>query len=198
MIHFITPLYRYNNLKTIYSTIKHQVEDFNWHLIEGGSTIGEDDFSFLKDDDRVKFYKIDTLYIWGHEQRNYFITNITVDDNDWCYFLDDDNVVTYDLISECENESNSDIDLILFSQKKGLTEQIRLYGLPENLKLGKCDIGSFVLRYRILKQTYNLQNPNRNSDGHFCESLNNFNSGSNFKFIRDKFVRYNALRMEIT
>jgi hypothetical protein len=35
MIHFITPLYRYNNIKIIYSTIKNQVDDFNWHLIEG-------------------------------------------------------------------------------------------------------------------------------------------------------------------
>ena len=66
MIHFVTPLYRYNNLKVIYSTIKHQVDDFNWHLIEGSNAIGEGDFSFLKEDDRVKFYKIDTSHIWGH------------------------------------------------------------------------------------------------------------------------------------
>ena len=99
MIHFITPLYRYNNIEIIYSTIKHQVDDFNWHLIEGKNTIGENNFDFLKDDERVKFYKIDTLHPWGHEQRNYFITDIKCNDTDWCYFLDDDNIITWDLIS---------------------------------------------------------------------------------------------------
>jgi hypothetical protein len=85
-----------------------------------------------KEDNRVKFYKIDTSHIWGHEQRNYFITNIPVDDNDWCYFLDDDNVVTWDLISTYNEEKNSDVDLVLFSQKAGLTEKIRLYGDGEH------------------------------------------------------------------
>ena len=198
MIHFITPVFRLNNLKIVYSTIFNQTNNFNWHLIIGSNTVGCDDFSLLKSDNRVKFYNIHTNHVWGHEQRNYFINNIVVNDDDWCYFLDDDNVVTYDLISECEHESNSDIDLILFSQKKGLTEQIRLYGLPDNLKFGACDIGSFVVRYRILKQTHNLPVQNRNSDGNYCDHLNVFKTDSNFKFLHEKFVRYNALSMEIT
>lgn len=198
MIHFITPLYRYNNLKIIYSTIIHQTSNFNWHLIEGSSSIGCDDLDIIKTDKRVKFYSIQSNFNWGHEQRNFFIKNIVVDDNDWCYFLDDDNVVTFDLINECEKSYNSDIDLILFSQKKGLTEQIRLHGLPNNLRLGSCDIGSFVLRYKILKNTYPLQEPHRNSDGHFCEYLNTFNKENNFKFCNNKFVRYNALSIEIS
>lgn len=198
MIHFITPLYRLNNLKIIYSTIIHQTAKFNWHLIQGTNLVGCDDIQILKNDDRVKFYTLETNFKWGHEQRNFFIKNIEVNDEDWCYFLDDDNVVTSDLINECESIPNSEIDLILFSQKKGLTDQIRLYGLPGNLKLGTCDIGSFVIKYKILKQTYTLQEPYRNSDGHYCEYLNKFNSGNNFKFISDKFVRYNALSLEIT
>ena len=42
MIHFITPLYRYNNIKIVYSTIKNQLDDFNWYLIEGSEKIGEE------------------------------------------------------------------------------------------------------------------------------------------------------------
>jgi hypothetical protein len=154
MIHFITPLYRYNNLKIIYSTIKYQVDDFNWHLIEGDNTIGEDDISFLNEDNRVKFYKIKTSYTWGHEQRNYFITDIQCDNNDWCYFLDDDNVITWDLISTYNDEKNSNVDLVLFSQKAGLTEKIRLFGDgKDRLNLGLCDIASFMIRYRMIKKT---------------------------------------------
>ena len=197
MIHFITPLYRNSTIKILYYNIIHQVHNFRWHLIEGSEMVGCEPLDFLDEDSRVIRYKIETNHEWGHEQRNYFIQNIKVDDEDWCYFLDDDNIITYDLISECENPENSNIDMILFSQKKGLTEQIRLYGLPDRLRLGLCDIGSFVLRYKILKNTHPMQVPYRNSDGHYCESLNQFNTGNNTKFILDKYVRYNALSWKL-
>ena len=198
MIHFVTPLYRYNNLKVIYSTIKHQVDDFNWHLIEGSNTIGEDDFNFLKEDDRVKFYKIDTSHIWGHEQRNYFISDIPVDDNDWCYFLDDDNVVTWDLISTYNEEINSDVDLVLFSQKAGLTEKIRLYGDGEHrLDLGLFDIASCMMRYCLMKKTYIHNVSYRNADGHYALDIKKLKDEHIFKYCPDKFVRYNSLSLEI-
>ena len=197
MIHFITPLYRLNNLKVVYSSIIHHTTNFSWHLIQGTNVIGCEDIEMLKRDDRIKFYEIKTNFTWGHEQRNFFIKNIVVPDQDWCYFLDDDNIVTNDLVHECETHFNSETDVILFSQKKGLTEEIRLYGLPGNLKLGACDIGSFVLRYKILKQTYALEEAHRNSDGNYCQYLNQFDNGNNFKFLVDKFVRYNSLSLEI-
>ena len=198
MIHFITPLYRYNNIEIIYSTIKHQVDDFNWHLIEGKNTIGENNFDFLKDDERVKFYKIDTLHPWGHEQRNYFITDIKCNDTDWCYFLDDDNIITWDLISTYNEEKNSETDFVLFSQKSGLTEKIRLYGDNENrLGLGLCDIASFIIRYRLIKKTYIHNIGFRNADGHYAISLKNFKNEHNFKYYPNKFVRYNSLSLDI-
>jgi hypothetical protein len=197
MIHFITAFYRYNNLRTVYSTIKHQVDDFNWHLIEGSNKIGDDDISFLKNDERVKFYKIDTSYIWGHEQRNYFITDIKCSDNDWCYFLDDDNVITWDLIKTYIEEKNSDIDLVLFSQKQGLTEKERLWGYEDRLKLGTCDIGSFIIRYKLIKKTLIHNIELRNADGHYAEYLNQFKNEHIFKFHSKRYVRYNALSLEI-
>jgi hypothetical protein len=198
MIHFITPLYRYNNLKIIYSTIKHQLDDFNWHLIEGTNKIGDDDISFLKDDERVKFYKIDTSQIWGHEQRNYFITDIEANDNDWCYFLDDDNIITPDLVSEYNQEKISIVDFILFSQKCGLTEKIRLYGDGEDrLNLALCDIASFMIRYRMIKKTYIHNISYRNADGHYALGLRQLKDEHIFKYCPEKFVRYNSLSLEI-
>jgi hypothetical protein len=197
MIHFITPLYRYNNIKIIYSTIKNQVTDFNWHLIEGSNKIGEENLDFLKKDDRVFLYKMNTEHVWGHEQRNYFITNTICDDNDWCYFLDDDNVITFDLIKTYKEEQNTKTELILFSQKKGLTEDIRLYSSPQHLSLGNCDIGSFLIRYKLIKKTLIYNTNQRNSDGHYAEQLKTFINNDNFKYYNDRFVRYNSLSLEI-
>jgi hypothetical protein len=196
MVHFITPLYRYNNIRIIYPTIFHQIQNFKWHLIEGSNKIGEESLDFLLKDNRVFYYKMKTNYVWGHEQRNYFIKNIEADDNDWCYFLDDDNVVTSDLASEIIKEYNSDYDIILFSQKQGLTDKNRLVGLIGHLSLGLCDIGSFVIRYGKLKNTIiDLEN-SRNADGHYCEQIARIKDVK-IKYSAEKFVRYNSLSMEI-
>jgi len=68
MIHLITPLYRYNNIKIIYSTIINQISDFKWHLIEGDNHIGEESLDFLEHVDRVNRCKIKIYHQWGHEQ----------------------------------------------------------------------------------------------------------------------------------
>lgn len=197
MIHFITPLYRINNIKIIYSTIVNLTKDFKWHLIEGSKTIGEESICDILSDERVFHYKIDTNFIYGHEQRNYFITKIEGNDKDWCYFLDDDNVLTQDLIDVVNLESENKCDVILLSQKKGLTEQIRLYGYEGHLKLGSSDIGSFVMRYGTIKKTYIHNQDQRNSDGHYAEQIALL-PDVRIKYYPNKFTRYNSLSLEIT
>jgi hypothetical protein len=196
MIHFITPLYRYNNIKIVYSTIKHQIHDFKWHLIEGDNRVGEDSLDFLKNDERVLFYKIKTNFIYGHEQRNYFITDIKGNNDDWCYFLDDDNIVTKDLVDVSTEEENKKYDVVLFSQKQGLTEKQRLYGEEGHMKLGYCDIGSFIIKYSTIKKTLMYYVDQRNADGHYAEQIMRL---PELKIIYkpDKFVRYNSLSLEI-
>jgi hypothetical protein len=196
MIHFITPLYRYNNIKITYSTIINQTSDFIWHLIEGSNKIGEDSLDFLKNDHRVSRYKIDTNYIYGHEQRNYFITNINGNNDDWCYFLDDDNVITQDLIDVANEFKDSNYDVILLSQKQGLTEKQRLYGYKGNFKLGNCDIGSFLIRYSAIKKTLIPSVSERNSDGHYAEQIASL-PNINILYKPEKFTRYNSLSLEI-
>lgn len=196
MIHFITPLYRVNNLKIVYSTIVNQIEDFKWHLIEGSNRIGEESFEFILKDDRVKHYKINTDFIYGHEQRNYFITDIECNDNDWCYFLDDDNVVTQDLIDVLTIESSNNCDVVLLSQKQGLTEKIRLYGYEGHLKLGMVDIGSFAIKYKVIKNTIIHHEVLRNADGHYAEQIASI-PNLQIKYYPEKFTRYNSLSLEI-
>lgn len=196
MIHFITPLYRVNNLKIIYSTIINQVENFKWHLIEGSNRIGEESFDNILSDSRVIHYKIKTDFTYGHEQRNYFITNIKCDDNDWCYFLDDDNIITQDLIDVLTVEYNTDCDVVLLSQKQGLTEKIRLYGYNGHLKLGMVDIGSFSMKYRIIKNTIINHESLRNADGHYAEQIS-LRPNLKIKYYPEKFTRYNSLSLEI-
>lgn len=196
MINFITAYTREENLLIIYSSISNQTEDFNWYIIEGSNTnLGEPKNEILKNDDRVKYYKINTNFFWGYEQRNYFIKEIGCDEDDWCYFLDDDNVVTWDLIDTLENEDSS-TDLVLFSQKAGLTEKIRLYGTEDRLSLGNCDTGSFAARYRLIKDSEIIAHL-RNGDGHYCNFLRSLKEKNTFKYYENKYVRYNALSINI-
>jgi hypothetical protein len=196
MIHFITPLYRYNNIKIIYSSIIHQISDFNWHLIEGSETIGEENINTILEDSRVKYYKIETNYTWGHEQRNFFISNIVCEDNDWCFFLDDDTTVTSDLIDVFLNQKDGGHDIFLLSQKSGLTEIVRCWGLPGRLKLGYCDIGSFLIKYSVLKNTKINHEEWRNSDGHYADQLADI-PNIKIKYLDNKFTRYNSLSINI-
>ncbi len=197
MIHFITPLYRYDNIKRLYINLLHQLGgcNFNWHLIEGSNKLGNADLSEVLRDDRVKYYKIDTVYPWGHEQRNHFICNITCNDLDWCYFLDDDNMITGDLVdSYIEDDINLDLDVILFAQKAGVTDKIRIYVKNKNsLGCGSTDIGSFLIRYRLLKTLFIHFASERNGDGLLAESIKQvLPSDSALKIYPNRYTRYNV------
>lgn len=194
MLNIVTAYSRKEYIEVIYSSIINQTDDFNWFIIEGSNTnLGEPEFDFIKNDSRVKYYKIDTNYIWGYEQRNFFMTQIQCNDNDWCYFLDDDNTLTWDLIETTNNEE-LETDVILFSQKAGLSERIRLYGYEDRMSLGNCDIGSFAIRYRLAKNTQ-ISSYVANGDGHYCEYLRSLMGSIKIKFYPDKFVRYNTLNL---
>ena len=196
LIHFITPLHKKNNLRILYPNILNLTQDFNWYLIEGKETIGCESIDSILEDNRIHYYKIKTEFIYGHEQRNYFIENIECGDNDWCFFLDDDTIVTQDLIEVAVNEKNSDFDVILLSQKQGLTERVRLHGLEGRMTLGNVDIGSFLIRYSVLKNTKIGMEHVRNSDGHFAEHISNI-PNIKIKYCPEKYTRYNSLSLEI-
>jgi hypothetical protein len=193
-INLITPLYRYNNIPIIYKNINSLIQNFNWYLIEGSNKIGDTDISTILKDNRITYIKINTKEPWGHEQRNFFIKNIKCSDNDWCYFLDDDNLITQDIIDAINDNNN--VDIILMSQKSGKTDQTRLYGLPGHLSLGNCDIGSFLIKYKIIKNTYIYNENERNADGHYCKQLSSIN-GVHIKYLLNKFTTYNALSNKI-
>lgn len=193
MINLITPLYRYDNVPIIYENILSLTNDFKWFLIEGSNKIGTYDISEILKDNRVHYYKIETTYTFGHEQRNHFISGNTVSDDEWCYFLDDDNLLTPDLISELNDSS----DFILFPQKAGLTEQIRLWPGKNKLGLGLNDIGNFLIKYNFLKKHLITHISERNADGHFGEDMKKEINKYNFKFLEDKYTRYNCLSNEI-
>jgi len=194
MINIITPLYRYDNVPLLYDNITSLTNNFKWYLIEGSNKVGSYDISEILKDNRVKYYKIETKFVWGHEQRNYFVTDIKANDNEWCYFLDDDNFLTEDLVSELGDDKS---DFILFSQKAGLTEQIRLWGSPGRIGLGLNDIGNFIIKYNFLKHHPIYHLSERNGDGHFGDDIKQYIDQYKFKFLEDKFTRYNCLSKEI-
>lgn len=197
MLHLITPLYRYNNIKRLYINLRHQLNDcnFKWHLIEGSNKIGEDDLSIIFSDKDVYYSKIDTVYRWGHEQRNHFIYNSICEDLDWCYFLDDDNMITGDLVNTYLEDGNTpELELMFFSQIAGMTDKIRLYANSlDNFKLGNVDIGSFLIRYKLLKTVHIDYISERNADGSFVETIKRaLTSENSVKIYPNKYTRYNT------
>ena len=148
-------------------------------------------------DPKVYHYAIKTQYIYGHEQRNYFLNNIETSDRDWCYFLDDDNIVTGDLVEVAQQYLDSNVDVILLAQKAGLTEKTRLYGLEGRLKLGLCDVGSVLLRCSLAKKCRFEYEFMRNADGHYAECIAQHSLPENQLYLNDKYVRYNSLSLEI-
>jgi hypothetical protein len=102
--------------------------------------------------------------------------------------------VTHDLISEVGNIENLKYDIMLFSQKFGLTEIKRLHGKEGHMGLNYCDIGSFTIKYSSIKNTLISPVSERCSDGYYCTSISQINN-IKIKYLDDKFVRYNSLSL---
>jgi hypothetical protein len=197
ILHLITSYSRHQNLEPIYYSIINLVQDFKWHIIEGSNKlVGKNSFDFLDDDHRVVFYKTKITSPFGHEQKNFFIENVKGKPNDWCHYLDDDTTLTQDLVDTLREEDQTDTEVVVLSQKKGLTEQTRLFGKPEYMTLGCVDTGSITLRYRIAEQHRTCIDI-QGCDGHYAVDVVNAHNRI-VKYFPDRYVRYNTLARRIS
>lgn len=60
MLHIVTPLYRYNILSKVYSSIP-KGDDITWHIARSSRRDAPTDFDFIKEDKRIKYYELDCL-----------------------------------------------------------------------------------------------------------------------------------------
>lgn len=194
MIHFITPFIRTENFHKILDTLNQNLQiDFQWYLIYKPE-LNINTFIANFNVPQVIFCPIEYTTPWGHEQRNFYIDNYANKHNHWCYFLDDDNIPSPDLIYTYKKYQNNYIyDLIVLSQKAGSTDMTRLCSEDGCLTLGRCDIGSFLIRGSLLSRTRLHLIDQRNCDGHMAEDLERITPRERILYLSDKFTYYNAL-----
>ncbi len=87
MLHIITPLYRFENLESIYNSILIN-DDIRWHISKSNKREDLKD-SFLKEDKRIIVYNVDCKDEEPFKKRQEVLKNIK--DGYFC-FLDDDTI----------------------------------------------------------------------------------------------------------
>lgn len=201
-LHIITPGFRVNFLKKIAENLATYYKDQNfiWHLImdQPGKLKREDLLPYCDVlGDKLKIYEeLTTFYPWGFEQRNYF-TNVIANNypvEDWCYFLDDDNLMTIDIFYMFEKyKLDSTAKYIGMSQLRYKDPQLRLWGIPDHATLGLVDIGSFLFRSEtLINIPMNLSC--RSADGWIAHGIVALNPGF-AKWEPNYMTTYNILQL---
>jgi hypothetical protein len=143
MLHIITPLYRYENLPKIYSSIFRN-DDITWHISKT-SRNPDPDYEFIKSDKMVKLYNVDCDDTDTTAKRNEVLEKIK--DGYFC-FLDDDTVFhenMYMKYLEC-NENN--FRGMIVGEQTDTDEKLRLIAsFPVYTKI---DTGNVLSHHKCL------------------------------------------------
>lgn len=198
-LHLVTPGFRpHFILRQLKYLCEYSDCDFIWHIIMDSKIsldITQDD-NFLKIKDKIKVYSIDTIYTFGFEQRNYFTETLSLqyNDNDWMYFLDDDNLPSPDVF-DCWLKYRTEFEknFVLMSQIRFYNPNKRLYGRIGHASLGKVDIGNFICRLKIIKGRQ-MNSQLYNYDGHLVEELKK-EYGDSFAYEEAYVALYNVLHI---
>lgn len=198
-LHLVTPGFRPEFIKRQIKYLnEYKDEDFIWHIImDDKIEINLESYEFydiLKT--KINLHKIKVNYTFGYEQRTYFTEHLSqnYNDNDWLYFLDDDNLPSPDVF-ECYKKylNNNDIDFVIMSQIRFFNPAKRLYGKPEWAKLGAVDIGSFICKLKNIKG-FRMEILLYNYDGHFIETFKG-KLANKFAYEESFSTLYNVLHV---
>jgi len=198
-IHIITRCTRLNNLPKIEDSVFNSPKDVNvsWHLIfDIGSLIEVPTWIFERYKDKnVKFYfeKVGN--------RSLSVVNSVVktikNQDDWIYFLDDDNIIHKNFYTRITKEINNhphkngfifsqDVDFKDFTKRK-----IRI-AEPNKVKLRHIDLAQYFLKRNMFSGNNWFKPRSWGSDGVFIEDLYN-QKKNEFCFITDVLCHYNYL-----
>lgn len=141
MLYVITPVSRPNNLLTIAKSIPEEVK---WCIvydvgIKENPAIDEEYADFI--------YRADKKSCWGHTCRNYALDNLPLQDGDWLYYLDDDNLFHPKLMDvvACELEDEYSFIAMLQSYRgKPRFEHVEI-------AKGRLDMGACLYNWKWCK-----------------------------------------------
>jgi hypothetical protein len=198
-LNIVSPVSRPENLIYLYASIDNQRKKapqnikIAWHVF---LDIKEENYDPLVNTLKSKFSN--TTFYWhhtwgqgvvGHNQRNFYLSSFLQDD--WVYFLDDDNILHPDFIETLIPILNQeDVSAIIVSQQVLKDHTVR-HALPENITPGKIDTAQFIIKtsYITPEDRFPLQ---YDGDGHFITNF--YKKNKNVAFLNDSPASlYNAL-----
>jgi hypothetical protein len=149
MLYITTPCSRPENLEIISKSIP---KDCYWVVIY------DDQVKIPNNLDNANLFKCPKTGFVGSEGRNYFLDNMQLQDNDWIYSLDDDNIIHPNFYETISTLLNEDYSIIHWGQNNK-NNSVRL---NPKLMLDRIDAACFItkwkhnknVRYKIDKYNY--------------------------------------------
>lgn len=143
MLHICTPLYRFDNLQEVYSSIPKK-EDIIWHVAVSSRRMSA---LLIPSDERIKMYTVDAPDNDVSAKRNIVFDNIH---DGWFCLLDDDTYFhegMYRLYKRIQEEN-----YVGMVNGRQLTKhnKIRLYTLPSP-ELKRIDTGNVLCHHSVLR-----------------------------------------------
>jgi glycosyltransferase involved in cell wall biosynthesis len=201
-LHVITRCFNLDNVLKIKENVYENLEYFkiNWHVIFDTSLIKDipgDLLSKINNVNSTKLYFVNAkeggmLY---EESSDIIISNIK---EGLIYFLNDHNTIRPQFLKNLSELINTNkANVYVFSQivheNKNIKDSVIRHALPENVKVGKIDIGQYVVERKIFDNFKFIKNPT--ADGIFIEEVYSKHN-EDFAFIKNNYCNYKSLEKE--
>ena len=179
MLTIITPCSRQNNIQNLYDSIK--FDKINKWIIVYDTSKNRSYKKLYKGNPKIIEVGCDDIGISGNSQRNYGMTLVN---DGYIYFLDDDNIIHPNFWSIIDSLDND-----FFYTFNQLRQDNTFIG--NNIKVGMIDTAMFVVHKNHIKNIkWNVDR--YDADGYFISDVFN-NNRSKHKFINQIGSYYNFL-----
>jgi len=146
MIYIITPCSRPENIRVMTPFVPEQC---HWVVVYDNSILSHPD---VPPEDKGEFYtSLHSPYTGhsGNPNRNYALDSITLDDLDWVYVLDDDNIIHPDWYNAVRDMDDPALNMVGWGQVwANNSVRLRPTSTPD---VGNIDTSCYMVRGRLMK-----------------------------------------------
>jgi hypothetical protein len=190
-LNIITPCGRPENLVKIKDDLNRFSDDIIicWYIVYDGK-FNMNNLKIFEEFEPIMIYMAKSPYknaVGGHLHRNFAIEFFHIHQDEYVYFLDDDNLISEDIIN-FTIDNKLDKDVYLFSQlRNGNT----IIADKDAVKVGVIDTAQVLFKRKCLND-YKFENV-YDADGRFIMYLY---EKYEFNFCQDVFSFYNKLKQQ--
>jgi glycosyltransferase involved in cell wall biosynthesis len=147
MLYILTPCSRPYNLKEMHATIPPQAQ---WVICH------DFDDAYIPELSNAIIMKVDKTGQYGVKARNHMLNTIPFKDEDWIYFLDDDNIIHEDFYKYIEFALKLDMYAMVTWAQVDNRGKPRLHSLVKP-EIGAIDTASYMVNYKFAKNLIMVQ-----------------------------------------